>query len=159
MKPAIYMLCGFIGSGKTTYAIKLSKELSAFVLNTDQFTVGLLGNDPGRKTLDKFRDRIEGLQLKLAGQLLDLGVSVIFDRGFWSRRVRDELRAFGSQRQLRVEMIYLTAPEVVMRERAISRSAQLDDETFFISGPIWDELYPSFEPPMQDEIYQVIRTA
>ena len=156
--PAIYMLCGCIGCGKTTYARKLASERKAFILSNDQFTVGIFGNDPGREILDRYIKPIETLQLKLCDQLLSLGISAVFDNGFWTRQSRDKLRDYGQQHNVPVYMIYLTAPESIMRERASARTQQMNAETFFINGEIWDELRPIFEPPMIDEVYQSIAT-
>ena len=39
--PVCYLICGFLGAGKTTYSQKLSKETGAIHLNPDQYCMEL----------------------------------------------------------------------------------------------------------------------
>src|SRR5215211_6653017 len=45
-KPIVYLLCGFIGAGKTTFARKLEERTGAVRITKDEWLISLIGNDP-----------------------------------------------------------------------------------------------------------------
>ena len=45
-KATVYLICGFIGSGKTTFAKKLEKETGAIRITKDEWLISLFGHDP-----------------------------------------------------------------------------------------------------------------
>jgi predicted kinase len=45
-KATIYLLCGFIGAGKSTFAKKLEAETGAVRVTKDEWSIRLIGNDP-----------------------------------------------------------------------------------------------------------------
>lgn len=63
-KPTVYLICGFIGAGKTTFAKKLEEKTGAVRIVKDEWSIRLIGNDPtikgyaewDRKIIDLSRD-------------------------------------------------------------------------------------------------------
>ena len=55
MKPkaTVYVLCGFIGAGKTTFAKKLAEQTGAVRITKDEWLIQMVGNDP---TIDGYAD-------------------------------------------------------------------------------------------------------
>ncbi len=45
-KPIVYLICGFIGAGKTTFAKKLEEKTGAVRITKDEWSIRLIGNDP-----------------------------------------------------------------------------------------------------------------
>ena len=52
-KPTVYVLCGFIGAGKTTFAKKLEESTGAVRITKDEWLIRMVGNDP---TIDGYED-------------------------------------------------------------------------------------------------------
>ena len=43
-QPVAYVICGFIGAGKTTFARKLEKETKAIRITKDEWIIKIIGN-------------------------------------------------------------------------------------------------------------------
>ena len=85
----VYMTCGKICSGKSTYAQKLRRQHSAAVLSVDEITLALFGREPG-PMLDEYVRRTEGYLYQKSVELVETGINVVLDWGFWTKRERDE---------------------------------------------------------------------
>lgn len=84
----LVIVCGLPGSGKTTHAKSVERSLRAIRLCPDEWMSALeidLWDE-------KFRDRMERLQWKLAREILSVGHSVVIEWGTWARSERDALR-------------------------------------------------------------------
>ena len=91
-KPTVYLLCGFIGAGKTTFARELETRTGAMRITKDEWLIRLIGNDP---TIDGYADydhKIIELSRDVAFQLVAKGIDVILDEGFWAKDERALLR-------------------------------------------------------------------
>ena len=85
MKPkaTVYVICGFIGAGKTTFAKKLEKHTGAVRITKDEWLIQMVGNDP---TIDGYEDydaKMCGLSRDVAFRLAAKGIDVIIDEGVW----------------------------------------------------------------------------
>ena len=88
--PTCYLICGFLGAGKTTYSQKLSEETEAIHLNPDEWCMKLFSTEEYEQNWDKcFSKTIEHLWKK-AEEYAQNGKSIIFDMGFWTKLSRDE---------------------------------------------------------------------
>lgn len=70
------------------------------------------------------RSQIEGLQWKLAQELLTREVNVIIEWGTWGRSERDTLRTGARTAGAAVELHYLSAPVDVLFERIQRRAME-----------------------------------
>src|SRR5689334_12666174 len=83
--PRLIILCGLPGSGKTTFAKRLEKELSIVRLCPDEWMADLGIDHKDSVTHDRLEERLT----KLALTLLGFGQSVVLEYGFWGRSERD----------------------------------------------------------------------
>ena len=73
----IYFVCGFIGSGKTTYSKQLADKHSAFRFSIDEWMIPLYGEHMERDVFDKRLATLQDLFKESALQLFSLDVSLL----------------------------------------------------------------------------------
>jgi len=146
--PTLFLMCGLPGAGKTTLAKQLERERPALRLTPDEWMEPLFF-DPYDEVK---RAAVEGVQWEVAARVLDLGVDVVLDWGFWSRRERDDFRARAAARGARFEVRFLNVPREELSARLAVRNTALPPGTFHVDDAQLD-LYSSwFEAPMPDEL-------
>jgi predicted kinase len=141
-------MCGLPGSGKTTVALELESSEHAVRLCPDEW-IAMLGGDGYDEAL---RERVEEKLWQLAVQLLERGVSVILENGFWTRRERDRLRLAARQLGVGVELRFLNVEINELWCRLALRNNALPYATFEVTKTAlfgWVEL---FEPPGDEEL-------
>ena len=118
--PRLIIVCGLPGSGKTTVAKMLESRFHAIRFAPDEWMESLSIN----LWDEEKRAKIEGLQWKLAQELLALGLTVIIEWGTWGRSERDALRLGARALGAAVELHYLAASEDVLFERIQRRGME-----------------------------------
>ena len=105
MKPVVHLICGPVGSGKTTYSRKLASEHNAIVFSMDEWMQNIFGADlPQESDMAKvdfawFSERVDRCEVQIwtvANQLLNRGQNVILDLGFIRKARRDKARGTAS---------------------------------------------------------------
>jgi predicted kinase len=142
--PKLIIVCGLPGSGKTTHAKRLERELGAVRFCPDEWmnAVAIDVWDENR------RGKIEALQWELGKRLLALGLTVIVEWGTWGRSERDELRLGARALGASVELHYLSAPADVLFDR-IQRGGVESPPITQDTVLRWFEL---FQPPTMEEL-------
>src|SRR5260370_4293048 len=91
-QPTVYLICGFFGAGKTTFAKKLEEKTGAVRITKDEWSISLIGNDPTIDGYEEWDAKIIELSMNVAFQLVEKGIDVIIDNGFGKREQRDNMR-------------------------------------------------------------------
>ena len=142
-RPALIVVCGLPGSGKTTHARRVEAERRAVRFCPDEWMAEL-----GLSLWDEAaRARIEALQGKLGLQLLRLGLSVILEWGTWARSERDALRVGAQAAGAAAELHFLHAPVDVLFDRIQRRGAENPP----IEREAIDRWFAQFEAPTGEE--------
>ena len=152
-KPIVYLICGFIGAGKTTFAKKLEEKTGAVRITKDEWSIRFIGNDP---TIDGYAEwdrKIIALSRDVAFQLAEKGIDVIIDEGFWAKEQRDELRRKIDAIGAKAVMYYVDTPIEAIRERVVGRNNNLTKDSFRISLEMLDNYLKYWQPPSEDEDY------
>lgn len=144
-----YLICGFLGAGKTTYAKQLAEKTGAVHLNPDEWCMKLFPKEEYERHWDEcFSKTIESLWQKTA-EYAQQGKSVIFDMGFWTK----ESRAEASQRAIKLGLhpivYYVYAPDSMLKERISKRKGTVADYNL----RHFNELKKQFEEPGAPEEY------
>jgi len=152
-KPIVYLICGFIGAGKTTFAKKLEEKTSAVRITKDEWSISLIGND---STIDGYAEwdtKIIELSRNVAFQLVKKGIDVIIDEGFWEKeqrvKMKNRIEALGAKEVL----YYLDTPIETIRERVVGRNVNLTKESFKINREMLDNYLKYWQAPTEDEDY------
>ncbi len=163
--PTLHLICGPVGSGKTTYALKLAQKARAVHFPIDDWMSTLFSKDaPNPLELPWALERTERCETqiwKVAQQILALGNDVIFDLGFFKREHRDRFRRKASELGIPFQFHFTTADREVRRERVRIRNQNAAEAlSIEISDSIFNWAESWFEEPAEAELAdaQVIKT-
>ena len=152
--PKVYLICGKLCSGKTTYARKLCREKSAVLLSTDEITLALFGQHCGERH-DEYVEKTQNYLLQKSLELLDTGISVVLDWGFWQKDERDFVRAFYTSNGIDFEFHFIEISEAVWTQRLKSRNAMVEKDptlAYYVDENLARKFASLFEPPQKHEI-------
>ena len=147
------LLCGKICSGKTTYAQTLKREHPALILCVDEITLAL-GDAIRGDQFDAAVERVKTYLMLKSLEILDLGLDVILDWGFWPRAERESVRAFYAAHHIPSELHYLCADDSARRRNIAARNAeahQKDTESYFVDDGLLKKCDSLFEAPDERE--------
>lgn len=154
--PVVYMICGFIGAGKTTFAKKLEKKTGAIRITKDEWLIKLFGHNSRIKGFEEYDKKICELSNNIAFKFIEHGLGVIIDDGFWVKEQREEMRKRIKKAGARPVLYYVKCPMEVMKERAVNRSSNLTEDSFEIDEELFDKYIKYWEPPGEDENYILV---
>ena len=87
--PTIYLICGFLGAGKTTYSKKLAESSGAFHLNPDEICMQRYTAEEYENNWEFcFAQTIDSLWQEIADYVKQKH-DVVFDVGFWTKSSRE----------------------------------------------------------------------
>jgi len=150
-QPIVYILCGFIGAGKTTFAKKLEEMTGAVRITKDEWLIRLIGNDPTIEGYEDYDHNMIELSRDFAFQLAGKGVDIILDEGFWAKGQRDEMRRRAEAVGAKAVVYFLETPIETMRERVAHRNMNSTNDSFRISEELLDAYLAYWQPPGEDE--------
>jgi predicted kinase len=143
------MLCGFVGSGKTTFARTLEAE-GCVRLSVDEEVFARHGRhgidyDEGDYPPHEAAARDE-LDRRLRELVAD-GRDVVLDYGFWSEVLRDRYKQLIESAGGRWRLLYFRADLDELRRRLTQRNRQRDANALFVGERHFDEFLTRWHPP------------
>ena len=150
----VYLICGKICCGKTTYANKICAENNAVLLSVDEITLALFGQYCGDKH-DKYVERAEKYLLNKSMEFINKDISVVLDWGFWTKAERESAKEFYKSRNIECELHYIDISDEVWKSRLRKRNnAVLANETsaYYVDDNLAAKFASIFELPSEDEI-------
>ena len=157
MTPLLHMVCGGVGAGKTTYALKLADEIGGLRFSIDEWMTGLFGPDsPEPPPWNWVVERVRRCETRIVAQALDAarrGVPSVLDLSFLRRDDRRRLADRAKAANLGVALHFLDVPADERWRRVAARNAG-KGETFalVVPRPIFDFVEQMFERPRDDEL-------
>lgn len=148
-KPLLILMSGLPGSGKSYFASRLSKDLSAVWLNSDSLR-GAMFDDPSKVHNPKLRNgAVFGAMEFLTHKVLGAGVSVVYDANNNKRHFRDALRDAVAQFANTV-VVYMVTPQGISDHRAQNRKEE--EHQLKLTTDILEHYKQSEEKPAPDEV-------
>lgn len=121
MRPALVMLCGLPGTGKSYFAAALARRAAVVVvLSSDRIRKILVGEP--RYSRGEHR-RVFAAAHRLLAELLGAGYAVVFDATNRTERARQPLYAIAEKAGARLVILEFNVPEEVARQRLEGRAA------------------------------------
>ena len=159
-QPIAYVICGFIGAGKTTFARKLEKETGAIRVTKDEWIIKIFGN---KITLDNnfevYDKNITKLATDIAFKILKAGKDVIIDEGFWVKSQRDNIKKKILQVGAKPIFYYIESSVEKMKERVINRSKNPTKDSFEISEEMFNSYLKYWQSPDESENVKVVKSS
>lgn len=155
----VFLICGKICCGKTTYAEKLCAENNAILLSIDEITLALFGQHCGDKH-DEYVERTEKYLLNKSLELIQKDINVVLDWGFWTKAERLAVKEFYESRNTECELHYIDVSDEIWKYRLNKRNnAVLAEETsaYYVDDNLAAKFASIFEVPSEDEIDVITR--
>ncbi|MCI9097430.1 MAG: ATP-binding protein [Lachnospiraceae bacterium] len=148
-------ICGKIGCGKTYYANRLKEQEHAVILSTDEVTYDLTNNQQG-EGYDEFARRVNLYLRKKAVEIVNAGCTVILDWGFWTKENRNEIKRYGENNGVLVEMHYIDIDDKTWFENIEKRNNEVisgnGGSSFYVDEGLLNKVSSLFEVPEKEEI-------
>ena len=148
-------ICGKIGCGKTYYANRLKEQEHAVILSTDEVTYDLTNNQQG-DGYDEFAIRVNLYLRKKAVEIVNEGCTVILDWGFWTKENRKEIKRYGENNGVLVEMHYIDIDDKTWYENIEKRNNEVisgnGGSSFYVNEGLLNKVSSLFEIPEKEEI-------
>lgn len=132
-RPALILMHGLPGSGKTTVAQHALERLQAIRIRSDVERKRIFGlealdaSDGQALYTQEATQRTYDHLLALAGQGLEAGFPVIVDAAFLREAERSAFRTLAAQRQVPFAILSVEAGDATLRDRILQRQASADD--------------------------------
>ena len=148
-------ICGKIGCGKTYYANRLKEQEHAVILSTDEVTYDLTNNQQG-DGYDEFAIRVNLYLRKKAVEIVNAWWTVILDWGFWTKENRKEIKRYGENNGVLVEMHYIDIDDKTWYENIEKRNNEVisgnGGSSFYVNEGLLNKVSSLFEIPEKEEI-------
>lgn len=152
-KAVLYIICGFIGAGKTTFSKKLSDETGAVHFNPDELCVRQFDKSDWEQNWEQCFSLTMDKLWKMTARYLKDGKDVILDTGFWDRKSRDFAKSVANECHADWKLYYLDVPDEVAKRRILSRTGVIAENNI----KHFEEIKQLFSVPAVDENPIVIK--
>ena len=150
----VILICGRICSGKSTYAQQLRARNKVVLLSVDELMLAVFGQYCGDKH-DEYAANTKRYLLDKSLEIIETGIDVILDWGFWRREERERVREFYRSQNIPCEFHYIDISDAVWQARLNKRNnAVLAGKTsaYFVDENLAAKFASRFEMPCKDEI-------
>ena len=150
----VYLICGKLCCGKSTYAKKLKRNHKAVVLSVDEIMLAVFGLYAGEKH-DEYAANVRTYLFEKSLELIQTGVSVVLDWGFWTKAARYEAKAFYRSRNIECELYYLDISDEVWQARINQRNRSImagETTAYIVDSALAAKFEAKFEPPAKEEV-------
>lgn len=155
----VFMTCGKICTGKSTFAHKLCSEHKAVILSVDEITLALFGQDVGDKH-DEYVEKAEAYLFNKSVEIIETGINAVLDWGFWTKAEREYAKSFYRSHNIKAEFYYLDIDDEEWEKRIEKRNKLISEgkiSAYYIDKGLMDKVNSIFEKPDINEIDVIIK--
>ncbi len=159
----VILTCGKICSGKSYYSKQLKDEFNAVIISPDEATYELLNNEQG-EFYDIFSKRLNNYLTRKVGEIAQAGANVIFERGLWSKKERQEVREYYKKLGIECEIHYVCVDDETWKRNIVERNKRVQEgnggSDFYLDEGLMKKLESLWEEPTKEEydvLYNVCR--
>jgi len=157
----VHIVFGPQGAGKSTYSIKLAKELNGVHLSIDNWMWELYGEDqPKSMNLRWIKERVERCEKQiwsLTKSIIHSGSEVILDLAFTKRSKRIQYKSLAQEENIPYKMHFINAPHDLRRKRVLERNIKKGETfAFEVTAGMFDFMETEFHRPTEDELESAI---
>jgi predicted kinase len=145
-----HLIHGYLGVGKTTFARQLERDIPAIRFSHDEWMTRLYGDNPPVEHFADFYRRVSEQTEEVWSRCLELGLDVVLDFGFWTRRDRDDTRAKISTLGAQARFYRLSCSEEEAWRRIEKRNTNFQGSLLIVRNT-FEVLKERFEPLDPDE--------
>lgn len=155
LKPTLFMMYGFPGSGKTYYARQLCEELQAAHVNSERIRQELF-DDPRYDAQEN--QIVKQLMTYMAEEFLNAGLSVVFDANAMRLSSRRELRELARKNKAESILVWFQIDADSSYMRSVNRDRRKFDDKYAIplNQEMFERMTGSMQNPTPTEDYLVI---
>ncbi len=154
--PTAHLICGYICSGKTTFARELEQERGAVRFTLDEWLVQHYGGYPPADKLSQVTQEVIPMIWQDAQMALSLGRDVILDMGFWKRADRDAARRLLSF--FDVQFYLVVCDEDMAWARIENRNKDSSDQHMLISRDLYNASKGQIDRFTEDEDFVIVQS-
>lgn len=150
----VICICGKLCSGKTTYAKRLCQQGSAVILSVDEIMLAVFGQYAGDKH-EIYVHRLYKFLCEKAVQIVNAGVNVVLDWGFWTKDNRDKAKAYFKEHGISCEIHYIDICDEDWAKFIEKRNASAEahkDRAYYVDSKLVEKFNNMFEMPSKEEI-------
>ena len=150
----VYLICGKLCCGKSTYAKQLKENQKAVLLSVDEIMLAVFGLYAGEKH-DEYAANVQTYLFEKSLELIQTGVSVVLDWGFWSKTARDAAKEFYRSRNIECELHYLDVNDTVWQARINQRNQSVvagKTTAYMVDSALAAKFEAKFELPAKEEV-------
>lgn len=147
----VVLVGGRICSGKTTYARQLR---GAVLLSVDEVMLALFGQQVGEKH-DEYARRTQDFLRDKSVELVEAGVDVVLDWGFWTKDSRQSMKRFYRERSVACEFHFIDPDVETWKKQIAQRNHRIlegGDDAYFIDENLLRKFESIFEAPEVAEV-------
>lgn len=143
------LTCGKVCSGKSTLARKLKSQRNAVILSCDELMLSLFDECLGDKH-NEIVQKSENYLFKKSLEILQCGIDIILDWGFWTKSERQYASEFYNTHGFEIEWHFVNISDEQQKINIQKRNSQRDENTYFISEEMAEKFNSLFENPEND---------
>ncbi len=150
----VIMTCGRICSGKSTYAEKLRVKEKAVILSVDEITLALFERNIGEKH-DEYVEKAENYLFNKSLEIIDTGINVILDWGFWTKAERDFAKEFYRSHSVENEFHYIDISNEEWKKRIEKRNRLISEgkiNAYYVDDGLMRKVDSIFEAPENEKM-------
>lgn len=151
----VYLICGKICSGKTTYAKIFCENNNAILLSVDEIMISLFDQCCGRKLHMEYDRRIKDFLFNKSLEILEKGIDVVLDWGFWTKEERNASKEFYKSHNVDCEIHYIEIDDEKWEYQLNKRNNEIlnkETKAYYLEHNRALEFASRFEKPDDNEV-------